>query len=60
MKLAITCMASQKEEKDEILKWANFICPSCSIAYGINALVRAIRRRQQQQKVNRTNTPVLG
>jgi hypothetical protein len=43
-----------KEEKDEIPKWANFICPSCSISYGINALIKAIRKRQQ--KVESSNS----
>jgi len=39
-------MASQEE--DEIPKWANFICPSCGISYGINALIKAIRKRRQK------------
>jgi pyruvate/2-oxoacid:ferredoxin oxidoreductase beta subunit len=38
----------RQEEKDEIPKWANFICPSCGISYGINALIKAIRKRQQE------------
>jgi len=39
-------MESQDEE--EIPKWANFICPSCGISYGINALIKAIRKRRQK------------
>jgi len=42
-------MQSQ-EEDNEIPKWANFICPSCGISYGINALIKAIRKRQKNKK----------
>jgi len=41
-------MKSQEGDED-IPKWANFICPSCGISYGINALIKAIRKRQQQK-----------
>jgi hypothetical protein len=42
-------------QEEEIPKWANFICPSCGISYGINALVKAIRKRRQK-KEEHTNT----
>jgi pyruvate/2-oxoacid:ferredoxin oxidoreductase beta subunit len=47
-------MQSQEEE-DEIPKWANFVCPSCGISYGINALIKAIRKRKQQQEEKQSN-----
>jgi len=46
-----------QEEKDEIPKWANFICPSCGVSYGINAMIKAIRKRQKQ-KQQHTNTQI--
>jgi hypothetical protein len=49
-------MQSQEEE-DEIPKWANFVCPSCGISYGINALIKAIRKRKQQQEEKQSNIP---
>jgi len=42
-------MKSQDED-EEIPKWANFICPSCGIAYGVSALIRAIRKRRQKKE----------
>jgi len=42
-------MGSYKED-DDIPKWANFICPSCGIVYGINALIKAIRKRKQKKE----------
>jgi pyruvate/2-oxoacid:ferredoxin oxidoreductase beta subunit len=39
-----------ENQEDEIPKWANFICPSCGISYGINALIKAIRKRKQQKE----------
>jgi pyruvate/2-oxoacid:ferredoxin oxidoreductase beta subunit len=49
-------MQSQEEE-DEIPKWASFVCPSCGIYYGINALIKAIRKRKQQQEEKKSNIP---
>ena len=49
-------MKSQEEDED-IPKWANFICPSCGISYGINALIKAIRKLKQQ-KEQHTNTQI--
>ena len=47
------------EEEGEIPKWANFICPSCGISYGVNALIKAIRkRRQKKEKEKHTNALV--
>lgn len=39
------------EEESDIPKWANFICPSCAVAYGVNALVKAIRKRKEQKSI---------
>ncbi|MDQ6866767.1 MAG: hypothetical protein M3044_23465 [Thermoproteota archaeon] len=36
-------------EDNEVPKWTNFLCPSCAISYGVNALVEAIRKRQQKE-----------
>lgn len=46
-----------ESQEEEIPKWANFICPSCGISYGINALVKAIRKRRQKNEEH-TNTLV--
>ncbi|MBI3639279.1 MAG: hypothetical protein HY223_03090 [Thaumarchaeota archaeon] len=35
-------------EDDDIPKWANFICPSCAVAYGVNALIKAIKKRRHR------------
>ena len=40
----VGCM---EKEKEDIPKWAHFICPSCGISYGISALVKAIRKRRR-------------
>jgi hypothetical protein len=48
----------QGQEDEEIPKWANFICPSCGISYGINALIKAIRKRQRQQKEKQSNISI--
>jgi hypothetical protein len=47
-----------KEEvgKEELPKWMNFICPSCGIAYGINALVNMIRKRKTRRHIKVDNT----
>jgi hypothetical protein len=45
-------MQSREGEDNEIPKWANFICPSCGISYGINALIKAIRKRQKQKEIH--------
>ncbi|MDE1767201.1 MAG: hypothetical protein KGI02_07215 [Thaumarchaeota archaeon] len=37
------------EEEADIPKWANFICPSCAVAYGVNALVKAIKKRKERK-----------
>jgi hypothetical protein len=37
------------EEEANIPKWANFLCPSCAVSYGIEALVKAIRKRKGQK-----------
>ena len=37
-------------------KWANVVCPSCAISYGVNALIKAIRKRQQKEKALHQNT----
>lgn len=41
-----------KEEvgEEELPKWMNFICPSCGIAYGVNALVNTIRKRKARRR----------
>jgi hypothetical protein len=46
-------MKSHKED-DNIPKWTNFICPSCGIAYGINTLIKAIKKRQQKKEEHTT------
>jgi pyruvate/2-oxoacid:ferredoxin oxidoreductase beta subunit len=46
-----------ESQDEEIPKWANFICPSCGISYGINALIKAIRKRKQQ-KEEHAGTPI--
>jgi hypothetical protein len=33
----------------DVPKWANFICPSCAVAYGVNALVKAIKKRRERK-----------
>jgi hypothetical protein len=33
----------------ELPAWTNFICPSCGIAYGINALIKAVKKRKMWQ-----------
>jgi hypothetical protein len=43
-------------EDNEVPKWANFICPSCAISYGVKALIKAIRKRQQEEKGLHQNT----
>ncbi|MDQ6667004.1 MAG: hypothetical protein M3Y53_02130 [Thermoproteota archaeon] len=43
-------------EDNEVPKWANFICPSCALSYGVNALIKAIRKRQQKEKRLHQNT----
>ncbi|MGI0046091.1 MAG: hypothetical protein ACREBB_02725 [Nitrosotalea sp.] len=37
------------EEEADVPKWTNFICPSCAISYGINALVKAIKKRKERK-----------
>ncbi len=37
------------EEENDVPKWANFICPSCAVSYGVNALVKAIKKRKERK-----------
>jgi hypothetical protein len=37
------------EEEPEVPKWTNFICPSCAVAYGVNALIKAIKKRKERK-----------
>lgn len=39
------------EEESDIPKWANFLCPSCAVAYGITALANAIRKRKERKSI---------
>ena len=39
------------EEETNIPKWANFLCPSCAVAYGVTALAKAIRKRKERKSV---------
>jgi hypothetical protein len=39
----------EREGEGELPTWTNFICPSCGIAYGINALIKAVRKRKVGQ-----------
>lgn len=39
------------EKESDIPKWTNFICPSCAVAYGVNALVKAIRKRKARKSI---------
>lgn len=43
-------MEDKKEE--EAPKWMNFICPSCAVAYGISALIGAIKKRKMSQSMD--------
>lgn len=40
----------KSQDDVEIPRWTNFICPSCGIAYGVNALIKAIRKRRQKKE----------
>ncbi|MDE1765589.1 MAG: hypothetical protein KGI27_04835 [Thaumarchaeota archaeon] len=40
------------EEETDVPKWANFICPSCAVLYGVNALVKAIKKRKERKDLH--------
>jgi len=40
-----------EEEESDVPKWTNFICPSCAVSYGVNALVSAIKKRKERKKL---------
>jgi len=39
-----------EDQEEEIPKWAHFIRPSHVISYGINAMIKAIRKRRQKEE----------
>ena len=41
----------ENKQQEDIPKWMNFICPSCGIAYGINALSKMIKKRKTRHNI---------
>ena len=41
----------ENKQQEEVPKWVNFICPSCSIAYGISALIKTIKKQKAQRGI---------
>jgi hypothetical protein len=35
-------------DKDRIPKWTNLTCPSCFIYYGVQSLIRGIKKQRQR------------
>ena len=46
--MCIKSMVSNENQQDDRPQWMNFICPSCAIGYGINALIKTIKKRRNQ------------
>jgi len=42
----------EDKREEEAPKWMNFICPSCAVAYGISALISAIKKRKVSQSMD--------
>jgi hypothetical protein len=40
-------MGNNEDQQEDRPQWINFICPSCAIGYGINALVKTIKKRRK-------------
>ena len=41
-------MGNNENQQDDQPRWMNFICPSCAVAYGVNALIKTLKRRRKQ------------
>jgi hypothetical protein len=41
-------MGNSENQEEDRPQWMNFICPSCAIGYGINALIKTIKKRKKQ------------
>lgn len=41
----------EDKKEGEVPKWANFVCPSCAITYGISAIIRMIKKRKMTQSI---------
>jgi hypothetical protein len=39
-------MDDNKNQEEHPPQWINFVCPTCAVAYGINTLIKAIKKRR--------------
>lgn len=46
--MCIKSMDNSENQQEDRPQWMNFICPSCAIGYGINALIKTIKKRRKQ------------
>jgi hypothetical protein len=50
-------MGNNENQSENSSQWINFICPSCAVAYGVNTLIKTIKkRREQKRKYQMTKT----